>query len=397
MGFFSKIFDDVLGLDPGGGGIYNVARDVLGDKIADDVLGMDPGGGGFIKEYNVLLPMIAGYYGLEALGGTEGIANMFGSGSGAAGTTFTEAQLAAASASADPIAYLASATPGAAVGAGEALAAGTLSGGGAAAGGAAGGAGAAGAGTYSGSIMNNLKTLQPYASIGSSLAQGYSANKTAQGAANAANAGAQSQIDLQRRMYEEGVARQQPFYQAGVNALPGYLSGIGQGGELVRGFTMADYQADPGYAFRLSEGQKQLDRQAAIRGGQISGPSMKAAARYGQEMGSQEYSNAYNRFRDTQSLRRNALAGVTGFAPTAANAMGNLGQNYATSAGSAMANQGVNTGNALIAGQQARQSTYGDIGSALGKYLGSSNSLGRSSGSFSADPNAYAFGSQSWE
>jgi hypothetical protein len=392
MGFFSKIFDDVLGLDPGGGGIYNVARDVLGDKIADDVLGMDPGGGGFIKEYNVLLPMIAGYYGLEALGGTEGIANMFGSGSGAAGTTFTEAQLAAASASADPIAYLASATPGAAVGAGEALAAGTLSGGG-----AAGGAGAAGAGTYSGSIMNSLKTLQPYASIGSSLAQGYSANKTAQGAANAANAGAQSQIDLQRRMYEEGVARQQPFYQAGVNALPGYLSGIGQGGELVRGFTMADYQADPGYAFRLSEGQKQLDRQAAIRGGQISGPSMKAAARYGQEMGSQEYSNAYNRFRDTQSLRRNALAGVTGFAPTAANAMGNLGQNYATSAGSAMANQGVNTGNALIAGQQARQSTYGDIGSALGKYLGSSNSLGRSSGSFSADPNAYAFGSQSWE
>lgn len=393
MGFFSKIFDDVLGLDPGGGGIYNVARDVLGDKIADDVLGMDPGGGGAVKFYNAAAPLVAGYYGLEALGGTEGIANMFGSGSGAAGTTFTEAQLAAANASADPIAYLASATPGAAVGAGEALAAGTLSGGG----GAAGGAGAAGAGTYSGSIMNSLKTLQPYASIGSSLAQGYSTNKAAQGAANAANAGAQSQIDLQRRMYEEGVARQQPFYQAGVNALPGYLSGIGQGGELVRGFTMADYQADPGYAFRLSEGQKQLDRQAAIRGGQISGPSMKAAARYGQEMGSQEYSNAYNRFRDTQSLRRNALAGVTGFAPTAANAMGNLGQNYATSAGSAMANQGVNTGNALIAGQQARQSTYGDIGSALGKYLGSSNSLNRSSGSFSADPNAYAFGSQSWE
>jgi hypothetical protein len=393
MGFFSKIFDDVLGLDPGGGGIYGVARDVLGDKIADDVLGMDPSGGGFIKEYNVLLPMIAGYYGLEALGGTEGIANMFGSGSGAAGTTFTEAQLAAASASADPIAYLASATPGAAVGAGEALAAGTLSSGG----GAAAAGGAAGAGTYSGSIANTLKTLQPYASIGSSLAQGYSANKTAGAAANAANAGQQSQIDLQRRMYEEGVARQQPFYQAGVNALPGYLSGIGQGGELVRGFTQADYQADPGYAFRLSEGQKQLDRQAAIRGGQISGPSMKAAARYGQEMGSQEFGRAYERFRDTQSLRRNALAGVTGFAPTAANAMGNLGQNYATGAGNAMVSQGVNTGNALIAGQQARQSTYGDIGSALGKYLSSSNSLGRSSGSFNADPNAYAFGSQSWE
>ena len=218
------------------------------------------------------------------------------------------------------------------------------------------------------------------AALGASLggaaeeATGGGASGAARDAASAANAGAQSSIDLQRRMYEEGVARQQPFYQAGVNALPGYLSGIGQGGELVRGFTQADYQADPGYAFRLSEGQKQLDRQAALRGGQISGSAMKAAARFGQEMGSQEYSNAYNRFRDTQTLRRNALAGVTGFAPTAAGAMNASGQNYATSAGNAMTAQGVNTGNALIAGQQARQSSYGELGSALGKYLGGGGS-----------------------
>jgi hypothetical protein len=59
-----------------------------------------------------------------------------------------------------------------------------------------------------------------------------------------------------------------------------------------------------------------------------------------------------------------------------------------------MYQQGVNTGNALIAAQQGRESMYGDIGSALGKYLGSSSS---SSGSFKADPNAYAFGTQYWE
>ena len=191
----------------------------------------------------------------------------------------------------------------------------------------------------------------------------------AQAAANAANAGAQSNIDLQRRMYEEGVARQQPFYQAGVNALPEYVSGIGQGGELVRGFTQADYQADPGYAFRLSEGQKALDRQAAARGGMISGSALKAAQRYGQDAASQEFGNAYNRFRDTQGLRRNALAGVTGFAPTAAGAMTSSGQNYATNAGNAMAGQGVNTANALLAAQQARSSSYGQVGSALNRYL----------------------------
>lgn len=206
--------------------------------------------------------------------------------------------------------------------------------------------------------------------VGSAI-DGNQEKKAAQGAASAANAGAQADIDLRRRMYEEGVARTQPFYEAGVNALPGYLKGVGAGGDLVRGFTMSDYQADPGYAFRLSEGQKQLDRQAAIRGGQISGSAMKAAARYGQDMASQEYSNAYNRFRDTQGLQRNALAGVVGFAPTAAGSMTSAGQSYASGAGPQMYQQGVNTGNAMISNQRTNQSTYGDIGSAFGKYLSS--------------------------
>lgn len=219
------------------------------------------------------------------------------------------------------------------------------------------------------------------ASLGGSVEEvsGGGGSGAAQDAANAANAGTQSSIDLQRRMYEEGVARQQPFYQAGVNALPEYVSGIGQGGELVRGFTQADYQADPGYAFRLSEGQKALDRSAAARGGLISGSALKAAQRYGQDMASQEFGNAYNRFRDTQGLRRNALAGVTGFAPTAAGAMNASGQNYATNAGNAMMGQGENTANSLLAQQQARSSSYGQLGNVLGKYLG--NNSGSSFGS----------------
>lgn len=194
-------------------------------------------------------------------------------------------------------------------------------------------------------------------------------------AAETANTAAQADIDLRRRMYEESVARQQPFYQAGVNALPGYLSGIGQGGELVRGFTQADYQADPGYAFRMSEGMKGLERSAAARGGLLSGATMKGIQRFGQDLASQEYSNAYNRFRDTQGLRRNALAGVVGYGPTSANQMTASGQDYASGAGPQMYQQGVNTGNALIAGNQARSSAYSDVFGTLGKYLGG-NSLG---------------------
>jgi len=54
MGFFSDFADDVLGIDPNGGGIYNIFDDVLGIdpngggiyNIFDDVLGIDPNGGG---------------------------------------------------------------------------------------------------------------------------------------------------------------------------------------------------------------------------------------------------------------------------------------------------------------------------------------------------------------
>ena len=124
----------------------------------------------------------------------------------------------------------------------------------------------------------------------------------------------------------------------------------------------------------MSEGQKGLDRQAAARGGLISGGALKAAQRYGQEMGSQEYSNAYNRFRDTQSLRRNALAGVAGYGPTAASSMNAAGQNYATGAGGVISGQGETSANALLAAQQARSSSYGQLGSALGKYLNPTSS-----------------------
>jgi len=205
-------------------------------------------------------------------------------------------------------------------------------------------------------------------------ATGGGASGAAKDAAAAANAAAERDLALRTRMYEEGIARQKPFYEAGVNALPGYVSGIQEGGELVRGFNMGDFTTDPGYAFRLSEGQKGLDRQAAARGGLISGGALKAAQRYGQEMGSQEYSNAYNRFRDTQSLRRNALAGVAGYGPTAASSMNAAGQNYATGAGGVISGQGETSANALLAAQQARSSSYGQLGSALGRYLNPTSS-----------------------
>jgi hypothetical protein len=109
---------------------------------------------------------------------------------------------------------------------------------------------------------------------------------------------AERQIAEARSTFEEQRGFLQPYQEPGLNALARIQAGITPGGEFAQPFTAAPFQfeADPGYAFRLSEGQKALERQAAARGGLISGSALKAAGRFGQEMGSQEFQNAFARY-----------------------------------------------------------------------------------------------------
>ena len=206
------------------------------------------------------------------------------------------------------------------------------------------------------------------AALGGALDEATGGGQTgaAREAAQIANASSDRALALQQRMYDESIARQQPYYQAGVNALPGYLKGIAAGGEYVRPFTMADFRTDPGYAFRLSEGQKALDRQAAARGGLISGSALKAAQRYGQEMGTQDYGRALQDFYGRQEVARNAAAGVAGYGPTSNALATAAGERLVTGSAPLMQNQGYNTANAMLAGERARQSSYGDIGKVFG-------------------------------
>jgi hypothetical protein len=157
-----------------------------------------------------------------------------------------------------------------------------------------------------------------------SLISSSASKKAAQTQADAANRAS----DLQYQQYQEDVARQKPFYDVGVNALP----------ELVEAskytpFGMDQYKQDPGYAFRLAEGQKALERTAAARGGLISGGALKAAERYGQDMGSQEYMNAFNRYQTERAARLNPLQSMTGMGQTTANTLGAMGSTMATNVG----------------------------------------------------------------
>jgi len=204
----------------------------------------------------------------------------------------------------------------------------------------------------------------PAAIIGSSLLGGSSAKSAASTQAAAADRAA----ELQNQQFQQTRQDQEPWRQAGINAL-GVMQQTAGNVPAAFKFGMGDFQQDPGYAFRLSEGQKALDRQAAARGGLISGGALKAAGRYGQDMASQEYQNAFNRAftgYGTDVARENQLynrqAALAGIGQTSTNLVNQAGQNYANNAGN------------LITGGAAAQAA-GQVGMAnaftggLGTYL----------------------------
>ena len=169
--------------------------------------------------------------------------------------------------------------------------------------------------------------------------------------------------DVSNQQYYQTREDQRPFREAGVNAL-GVMQRTAGNAPAAFNFTNLDMYQDPGYAFRLSEGEKALGRTATARGGLISGGALKAAQRFGQDYGSQEYQNAFNRAftgygtdvaRENQLYNRQAaLAGIGQTATNTTNQAGaanaaNVG-NYMTSGAAAGAAGTVGAANAMTGG-----------------------------------------------
>ena len=292
---------------------------------------------------------VAAYYGIPLAAEYAGI----GAGTGAAGTAATTAE-----------GWGGAGAVGSGGAAGTAgLGAGALTAAGAA---GAGAAGAAGAGAAAGGLA---QYATPAAIAASSL---LGANASQQAAQTQANAAAQAN-QLLAQQYQQQRADLAPFTTAGLGAqnqlltflgLPGGTQGANFG-KYSGDFTGADLLAnqDPGYGFRLAEGQKALERSAAARGGLLSGGTGKALTSFGQQMGSQEYQNAYNRYQTNRTNQLSPLFSLTGSGQASAAgqaaAAGNYGAGAAgnlTSAGAAQAAGDVGAANAVSSG--------------LGSYLG---------------------------
>ena len=223
-----------------------------------------------------------------------------------------------------------------------------------------------------GGFLNNLlgagasNYMIPGAILGSSLI-GAGAAKSA---ANTQAAAQQRALDLQAQQYQQQRADLQPFVAAGAGAQNQLLTYLGlpggtQGpdyGKYTKDFGMSDFVTDPSYAFRLSEGQKALERSAAARGGLLSGGTGKRIADYGQNMASQEYSNAYNRYQTNRANQLNPLFSLTGSGQASATNQAAAAGTYGTQAGQGLTNIGAANAAGTVAGANA-------LGSGLGQYL----------------------------
>ena len=184
--------------------------------------------------------------------------------------------------------------------------------------------------------------------LGSAAIQGIGASK----AARAQERAAQSQVGLQRDIYEQTSANFQPFLQSGQNAMQAYNYEMGLG-EAPEGY--GGMQDSPSYQFMMNQGVEDIQSSAAMRGNLQSGATGTALERYRMGLASQESNNWLNR-----------LASQAGAGQAAAGQQAQAGQFYAQGAGQAYGNIGdaqaagaIGVGNAITSGINQGIGMYG--------------------------------------
>lgn len=219
----------------------------------------------------------------------------------------------------------------------------------------------------------------------SSLFGSNAAKKAAEVQANTAKYAADLQaqaekdaLQVQQQQFATQQANLKPFLETGQTAVTALGQQVFGGGfpDWTGKFTAPNdvtEQNDPGYQFRLAQGEKALENAAASRGTVLSGGHLKALSRYGQDYASNEYGNVYNRafqqylqgyneFQNNQANKFNRFAALAGVGQTAATNLNAAAGQNASNVSNIMLGSANNIGNTLQQAAAARASGY--VGSA---------------------------------
>lgn len=200
--------------------------------------------------------------------------------------------------------------------------------------------------------------------IGGALASGFSARsqrKAAKSAAAAQEQAAQAANETEWKMYQQGREDLEPWRKQGAQSLSQLAGMMRPGTDMTTRFSAQDFQADPGYQFRLGEAQRGMDRSQAARGMLNSGAALKEAMRVSQGMASDEYQNAYNRWAQQNSDIYNRLAGLANTGQQTSNQLAQLSGNYASQYGQNIGQAANSRASAYAAKAGANQNMMSDL------------------------------------
>ncbi|RLI45230.1 hypothetical protein DRO61_10970 [Candidatus Bathyarchaeota archaeon] len=201
---------------------------------------------------------------------------------------------------------------------------------------------------------------------GASILGGKAAGKGAEAAGATSAAASRYATDIQQEQYEQTRADQEPWRIAGEKAL-----------QVIQDtpdfeFSAEDFEnfKDPAYEFRMEEGVNALDRSAASRGRLLSGAQDRAVTRYGSNLASQEYGNAFSRSLTEHNVALAKQQGLAGVGQSATNVVSSAGQNMASNVGNIMTSSATQQGNALMAGANAKAGMYSNLANTANQGIG---------------------------
>lgn len=201
------------------------------------------------------------------------------------------------------------------------------------------------------------------------LLGGRAERKAAKNAANAQIGAANQANALEKQMYEQSRADQMPWLEQGKASLSQLANLTKPGGELMRTYGAADFEADPGYQFRLSEANRGVDRAMAARGLTNSGTALRELSRVNQGMASDEFQNAYNRWMQQRQNQYNMLSGLANTGQVTGEQLASLGSDYSNQYGQNLGQAANARASSYIAGGRAKAQAFRSVDDNMEKLL----------------------------
>jgi hypothetical protein len=213
--------------------------------------------------------------------------------------------------------------------------------------------------------------------VGGALINAWASNQ----ASNQAAEGQQNAINSQQGMFNTIQNNNQPYMQAGQNALNQLSTGTSAGGQFTHQFNANDLKTNlaPNYQWQLDQGLQATQNAANLQGG-LSGNQLKAVNDYAQNYAGNAYQQAFANYNTNQTNIFNRLSAIADLGQNAAAQTGNNGAQIS----SGIANSSAGLGAAQAAGTvgSANALSNGLTGAAMWSNLGNNGTSGSSNPSW---------------